>query len=75
MLQGALSLLADHWPWFALAYLACCACALALCHSAKLADEACERAGVGGPAWRAGARPLLPPSKPPVALLPAVTPR
>jgi hypothetical protein len=44
MLQGAFSLLADHWLWFALPYLASCTYVLALCRAAKRGDAGWEHA-------------------------------
>ena len=81
MLQSVLILIVDHWPWFALAYLAwCCGYVLALCRAAKLEDEAWERsarpsgASRGARAGEARWRSAAPSStQPPVAVHSAET--
>lgn len=75
MLQGALSLLADHWPWLAMAYLACCAFVLALCRAAKLGDESWEHATLDRRASERARRTIAQPAiheleAPATALLP-----
>lgn len=62
MLQGPLSLLADHWIWFALAYLASCAFVLALCRAAKLGDEMREHVALDLPASESARRAIAQPT-------------